>query len=243
MIKKLFPLIMLLAAVPADARSLLEMRGSLQDAAGNRMSGTYLLKVSLLDAVGGEKVWEETRYVRTVDGSFAAVIGDKKPIPEQLRVKGYRLKFEPPAGTGWAVRLAAAPNWKVGDAAPPPPPFEVPSVPPAPSNPSYEPAAVEPQVRAEERYDPPAQGERREIAEYKRRLEVLEQAVKHAGEPKRAVANLYVVQRSDTLRSIAQKLFGNSVHWIDIYRANSDRIRRGGELVPGQRLLIPKIAK
>ncbi|MBI4656701.1 MAG: conjugal transfer protein TraF [Elusimicrobia bacterium] len=50
---------------------------------------------------------------------------------------------------------------------------------------------------------------------------------------------IYVVQDGDTLQSIAEKAYGNSSKWIDIYKANSKNVGRGGEVKPGQILTIP----
>lgn len=52
---------------------------------------------------------------------------------------------------------------------------------------------------------------------------------------------IYTVQKGDTLESIAKKIYGKTAKWIDIYRANSARgaVRRSGEIVPGQSLVIP----
>jgi hypothetical protein len=51
---------------------------------------------------------------------------------------------------------------------------------------------------------------------------------------------VYEVQPGDTLRSIAEKIFGNAEQWVDLYHANDDRVLRGGDLIPGQKLIIPR---
>lgn len=50
----------------------------------------------------------------------------------------------------------------------------------------------------------------------------------------------HVVQKNDTLQSIAEKYYGNTKFWNDIYQANKDNIGRGGVLKPGQVLIIPQ---
>jgi nucleoid-associated protein YgaU len=49
----------------------------------------------------------------------------------------------------------------------------------------------------------------------------------------------YVVKEGDTLGSIAASVYGDSERWGDIYRANSGSLGRGGEVKPGQVLIIP----
>lgn len=51
----------------------------------------------------------------------------------------------------------------------------------------------------------------------------------------------YVVEAGDTLQSVAEKLCGNQVNWVDLYLENYDRIQRGGDLTAGQVLLVPQI--
>lgn len=44
----------------------------------------------------------------------------------------------------------------------------------------------------------------------------------------------------DTLQSIATEIYGDPSKWVVIYEHNFDVIMlRGGELIPGQRLLVP----
>jgi LysM repeat protein len=49
----------------------------------------------------------------------------------------------------------------------------------------------------------------------------------------------YVVRPGDTLRSIAEKTWGDASRWIEIYRANEGRVQRGGNVEPGQIISIP----
>jgi hypothetical protein len=50
---------------------------------------------------------------------------------------------------------------------------------------------------------------------------------------------VYTVQTGDTLQSIAQKTLGDAGRWAEIFQANKDRIKRGGEVAPGQVLIVP----
>ncbi|HBL16899.1 MAG: hypothetical protein A2X36_08165 [Elusimicrobia bacterium GWA2_69_24] len=49
----------------------------------------------------------------------------------------------------------------------------------------------------------------------------------------------YTVTQGDTLKSVAEKIYGNSARWMDLYRVNQDRIGAGGKLTAGQELVIP----
>jgi nucleoid-associated protein YgaU len=50
------------------------------------------------------------------------------------------------------------------------------------------------------------------------------------------------VQRTDTLRSIAQRLYGNEQRWSTIYQANRSLLNSPERIFPGQRLLVPGIS-
>jgi hypothetical protein len=52
----------------------------------------------------------------------------------------------------------------------------------------------------------------------------------------------YEVVRGDTLWAIAKRTYGEARYWRDIYRANRDRVREGGNLIfPGTVLDLPAI--
>lgn len=222
--------LLLVCSVGRAEAALLEFKGKLTDSAQQPLTGTFLVTFKLLDAIdNGNGEWEESRYVRAVDGNFSAVLGDKKAIPKRMRTHGYRMKFETLLATGWNISMVEPPRW-----------LGAPETPPTQTDPTQ---AAQTSAFPMEHPDSAREAERArvEVEKYKKRLEALEKVIEKNAESKTPRANIYVVKHNDTLRSIAQKLFGNAVHWIDIYRANSDRIRRGGELVPGQKLLIPKI--
>lgn len=54
------------------------------------------------------------------------------------------------------------------------------------------------------------------------------------------LGNTYTVLAGDTLKSIAQKLYGNAERWYDLYYTNRDRLGPMGHLFPGQILVLPK---
>jgi hypothetical protein len=52
----------------------------------------------------------------------------------------------------------------------------------------------------------------------------------------------YEVVRGDTLSAIARRVYGEARYWREIYRANRDRVREGGNLIfPGTVLDLPPI--
>ncbi|MCL1833865.1 MAG: LysM peptidoglycan-binding domain-containing protein [Leptospirales bacterium] len=53
-------------------------------------------------------------------------------------------------------------------------------------------------------------------------------------------ANEYVVKQSDTLVKISEDVYGDYKSWVDIYRANKDKIQNPGVIYPGQVLTIPE---
>ena len=55
----------------------------------------------------------------------------------------------------------------------------------------------------------------------------------------RAAAREYVVEKGDNLWSIASKVYGDPLGWVDIYRANQDLLPDPQRIFPKQRLVIP----
>jgi LysM repeat protein len=51
---------------------------------------------------------------------------------------------------------------------------------------------------------------------------------------------VYIVESGDTLRSVAEKVYGDSSKWIKIYKANSNSVGRSGRIKQGQILIVPK---
>jgi len=51
--------------------------------------------------------------------------------------------------------------------------------------------------------------------------------------------HLYTVEPGDTLRSIAQRFYGDENQWERIFNANRDQIDDPDTLFPGQVLRIP----
>ena len=49
----------------------------------------------------------------------------------------------------------------------------------------------------------------------------------------------YVVEKNDSLSSIAKKVYGNGNKYIHIYKANEDVLKDPNKLYPGMKLKIP----
>jgi len=204
--------LLLLAASFANAQEHLEFKGRLKDSAGQPLTGNFLIHFRLAKAT------RRSRGVWTESRYVKVLAGNFTALLGDKTPIPKSLRTKDYRLT---AKVPPGTGWSLEWASSP---------------------------RWADRSAPPSAAEenvsklRKEVNEYKRRIEALENAVKkHV--PLVTQANIYIVKRNDTLKSIAQKLFGSPVHWIDIYRANNDRIRRGGELKSGQRLLIPKIVR
>jgi len=85
---------------------------------------------------------------------------------------------------------------------------------------------------------------KKEKLELKEKINNLEKAIKLKKEEPKVIIkkeekNIYVVQKGDTLESIARKVYNDSSKWVDIYKANQKNIGREGEVQEGQILIIP----
>ncbi|MBI5597258.1 MAG: hypothetical protein HY928_14285 [Elusimicrobia bacterium] len=217
----------------AEPVPTLRYSGTLFDAQGRPLDGSYLLHFRIFDdASGPAPAWSESRYVRAQGGRFSALLGGTQRLPDSVLRGAYRLSVDAPKGMGWAAFADGLPALdRPGSAA-----SAAPAARPAePSARPAEPAGVQrelQQARSE------ADRARKENEENKRRLDALERAV---GAPAAAPQGprIYVAQKGDTLRTVAFKALGDERHWILVYQANSDRLQRAGELTVGQKLVIP----
>ncbi len=73
---------------------------------------------------------------------------------------------------------------------------------------------------------------------------VKELPVRRVEEPKDVQTIRYhTVKENDTLQALAQKYYGDSNKWIEIFNSNKDKVGRGGSLTVGQVLVIPPLVK
>lgn len=54
-----------------------------------------------------------------------------------------------------------------------------------------------------------------------------------------SVKSIYVVQKGDTLSSISRQIYNTPSRWMDIYRANRDKLSTPNQLKVGQKLRLP----
>lgn len=73
------------------------------------------------------------------------------------------------------------------------------------------------------------------------RAQTLERALEPKTKKDPAKPQVYRARPGDSLQSLAEEFYGNANLWPKIYQANEDRIGRGGDLVPGQMLVIPPV--
>ncbi|MBI3300189.1 MAG: AMIN domain-containing protein [Elusimicrobia bacterium] len=87
---------------PSEPSRTREWRGWIVDAAGQPLSGVFLVRFSLPDGGSGER-WSEALYVDARGGRFAAVLGRRKRLPDDALAPGSPLDAAPPAGLSWRV--------------------------------------------------------------------------------------------------------------------------------------------
>lgn len=209
--------------MPAASSRALTHSGIVADAKGAPMTGTFLLDFRLRSSDGRTELWRETIYVEAVDGVFHAELGLSRPLPLIRNFAHAVVEVSAPTGSGWTVRPLPAPT-----------PATIPKA--ARAGGASVPLGSEFVVPAAAAV--PAAREDGEVAKLQKELQRTKaelESQKSAVRP-----SVYVVQPGDTLRSIAEKTLGNPERWGDLYQANDDRLLRGGDLVPGQKLIIPR---
>lgn len=223
--------------------SVIQYQGLLADAGGRQLSGNHLLAFTLWNApVGGAEVWRESLYVETDKGIYRATLGRLNPIPSQALQGTYRIEVSPPPGTGWMVRSLGSSQE--------PAPTETEPVAASRSADAVMGDTTQAAVKGETRQAAvmgdstkvvsPPRASAGEVERLQRDLETARQELERRKEAPAALPAVYQVLPGDTLRSVARKLYGNPERWADLYKANDDRVLRGGELTPGQRLIVPR---
>lgn len=101
--------------------------------------------------------------------------------------------------------------------------------------------------KLEEKYLEESHEKQQEINDLKKREEGLIKKLKERPyrvikpKPKKRppIPATYTVREGDTLRSIAQKLYGDPLRWNDLYQANKEKIKRS-RVEPGEVLVVPR---
>lgn len=209
-------------AAPAQPPRGLEraFEGRLHASDGRPLDGSYLLRFKLWNAAeGGAEVWSESLYVAAEKGRFEVVLGRFSSLPESVLRGAHRVEAWAPAGTGWKPG-GLRPRTQARPAAAP---------------------AVEPKAQeASAAYSAPSIEQRAAPASAPA-ANVRPEGGRDGALPRGAeLPRIYEVRAGDSLRSIALKLYGDADRWNELYNANDDRIMRGGDLVPGQKLIVPR---
>ena len=165
----------------------------------------------------------------------------------------------PPVGVAPATAPVVAPA-PTPAAAPITVPVAAPAPVPAPAAPAPAPVGAVPSSAAAQ---VPAEFVQRDLAQVKeealkakqeaeqakRRLDQLEKAMQDrvslekGPQSEASEVGIHVVQPGETLRSIAIKVYGEADRWSELYEANRERLQRGGELTPGQKLVVPAFVR
>jgi LysM repeat protein len=181
----------------------------------------------------GNLMWDDIQNVSVQNDTFQVLLGRTKTLTPAVFSGGDR----------W-VEL------QIGSDAPLKPRYKIPNQyiqaqvtaiqsAPAPIPPPVvaPPALAAPPLTDQEKKDLEAQLEKyKEPAKEKSKTAKKKRAATPADSSHRPV---YEVQTGDTLKSIAQKLYGNSELWYDLYYLNRDRLGPMGHLFTGQILVLP----
>ena len=233
MLSRLFLAALLAAAMPAAAaQQWVRVRGRLLDARGRPEEGSCLLSFRLAGVKPAES-WTDSIYVQVLAGEFEAVLGKDRPISETLLAGGYVASAQAPAGTGWQASVLETSEAPAGVTHAPAGLTQAPAATPHVTAPPARPAQASPAAE-----QPPAEAAAPSAPRAAARKPSKPAAP--APEPLRTAQRLYEVQDGDTLQSVAAKLWGDPSRWAELYEANADRLARGGDLEPGQKLIIPE---
>lgn len=224
-------LIAVFAASPALAATL-DVRGRLTDAQGQPENGACLLRFQLSNPRSDSRAaWTEALYVPVENGIFRVSLGKLNAIPPEALGDEFDLAVEPPKATGWQVMASPVAR------------RAAPSAPEPARSFAAEPAAAR---SAEAAYPEPGRRSRDggdETERLKARVAALERQLKPEIDAREGRPRVYEVQPGDTLQSVAGKLWGDPSRWAEIYNANAERIKRGGDLQPGQKLVLPALGR
>lgn len=237
-------------AVAANAvAAMLDVRGRLTDAQGQPENGTCLLRFHLTGpGSGSPDTWSESVYVPVENGIFRIVLGKDRPIPGWSLDDGFELSVEAPHGSGWQA-MASPVSPEAPRSTPREPERSAPitgSLSPGTQESASRPTRAQPRATrplSSARETRPVTPENDETSRLKARVAALERQLSPATETHEVRARVYEVQQGDTLQSVAAKLWGDSTRWADLYNSNADRILRGGDLQPGQKLIVPELGR
>jgi nucleoid-associated protein YgaU len=235
---------------------MFRLKGRFTDHSRTPMTDTLPVRFSIWDSAdsSGNNLWQEVQTVTVRENNFQVVLGRHNSLPSSVFSGGDRwveiqIASELPLKPRHRIpsqylqaQVEAPPPVVVPE--PPPLPVAVPEPPPAPPPaPVITPAErkeLELQIDKYKEETPPAPKPKPQTQHKIKPPPV--QAVKPNTPMSSASGELgpvYQVVAGDTLKSIAQKLYGNSDLWYDLYYPNKDRLGPMGHLYPGQLLVLP----
>lgn len=228
---------------------MLRLKGRFTDALKQPLTDTLPVRFSIWDAEdgSGNLLWEDIQVVPIQNNVFQVVLGMSKPLSPAVFSGGNRwveikVSNDAPLQPRHLIPSQYLQN-VAASVSPPPEPLAAPiaaevSPKPVPQAPVVTPAPVAASAPAF------SDQEKRElelqIEKYKEAPPPIKQKPTLKKPEKPATPEpVYEVQPGDTLKSIAQKLYGNAELWYDLYYPNRDRLGPMGHLFPGQRLVVP----
>ena len=220
----------------------LRLQGRFTDNPQTPLTDTLPIRFSIWDVEDGygNLLWQDVQNVAIQSSTFQVVLGRVTPLPPSVFSGGDRW-LELQIGNDTPLR----PRHKIPNqlipaqvAAPPPAPVRQVTPPPAP-------------IPAEEKREIDLQFEKYNESVLKEELAPkppVKPVHHHHPKPPPQVTTsevdgelqyVYTVQAGDTLKSVAQKLYGKGERWYDLYYLNRDRLGPMGYLFPGQILVLP----
>jgi LysM repeat protein len=184
----------------------------------------------------GNLLWEDTQNVSVQNDTFQVMLGRLKPLTPSVFSGGdrwvelqigqddplkprYKIPNQYIQAQVAAVRATPTP-------VAPPPPVAAPV-----------PTATPTALTDQERKDLEQQMEKYKASDKEKPKTVKKK--RPTPPPDGSREPVYQVQAGDTLKSIAQKLYGNAELWYDLYYLNRDRLGPMGHLFTGQTLVLP----
>ena len=177
----------------------------------------------------GNLLWADVQNVSVTNDTFQVVLGRAKPLTPSVFSGGDR----------W-VEL------QIGDDAPLQPRYKIPyqyiqaqvaAVQAAPA--PVAPPPKSPTLSDQDKRELEQQIDKYKEAENEKPKPVKKKRVAPSPDGSGSLGPVYEVQPGDTLKSIAQKLYGNAELWYDLYYLNRDHLGPMGHLFTGQILVLP----
>jgi LysM repeat protein len=209
------------------------------------LTDTLPVRFSIWDTEDGygNLLWEEVQTVSVQNNTFQVILGRSKPLTPSVFSGGDRWvelqvgNDAPLRPRHWIPNKYIQEQVAAAQAAP------VPVVTPPPPVPVTPAPAATPMMSDQERKDLELEIEKYiETSDESAPAPVRPHKHKHTVQPAEDTGQqgpVYEVQPGDTLKSIAQKLYGNAELWYDLYYLNRDRLGPMGYLFTGQILVLP----